>query len=223
MIYIEKGREPRSLTQYKSQPGANYDGYTQKDDVRIQLLNEQGYLCAYCMSRISIGKMKIEHWKAQKALDGTGPEHELDYRNMLGVCEGNKSNPLNAQTCDAHRGNTDLFVDPRNEEHIKQIEYRSDGTIYSKNERIDFDLNEKLNLNSDMAYIKASRKEAIKELQKYLKNAQSTGIWEPKLLNRIKNRYLEKKDGKYEPYVGALLFFVEKYLKKTAMQRGGNR
>ena len=46
---------------------------------------------------------------------------------------------------------------------------------------------------------------------------------ERKLLNRIKKRYLEKKDGKYEPYVGALLFFVEKYLKKTAMQRGGYR
>lgn len=61
MRYITKGREPSSLTQYKKQSGAYFDG-TNKEDIRQALLEEQGYLCAYCMCRISAENMKIEHW-----------------------------------------------------------------------------------------------------------------------------------------------------------------
>lgn len=51
MIYIQKGKEPASLTAYKKQAHAYYDGCN-KDDIRENLLREQGYLCAYCMRRI---------------------------------------------------------------------------------------------------------------------------------------------------------------------------
>ena len=46
MIYIKKGKEPDSLTKYKKQKFAYYDGYKEKDDVREMLLKEQGYLYA---------------------------------------------------------------------------------------------------------------------------------------------------------------------------------
>lgn len=78
MIYIRKGTEPRSLTEYRNQPGATYEGYREKDALRDALLEEQGYICAYCMRRISKEKMKIEHWKAQNAPDGIGQRHETD-------------------------------------------------------------------------------------------------------------------------------------------------
>ena len=215
MMYIRKGSEPRSLTEYKSKPGATYDGYREKDNVRVQLLEEQGFLCAYCMSRISLEKMKIEHWKAQKASDGAGTEYALDYRNMLGVCMGNAANPPAAQTCDTHRGNKELFVDPRNEDHIRQIEYQSDGVIFSRNERINFDLNETLNLNSDQAFVKAGRKEAIQRLNAYLAKKQPNGTWNVSLLNNVKRRFIEKNNGRYEPFVGALLYYIDRYLKKA--------
>ena len=165
MVLIKKGKEPRSLTEYRSQPNSTYEGFRQKDDVRKQLLEEQGYLCAYCMRRISLNSMKIEHWKAQNAEDGTGAEHALEYRNMLGVCLGNLSYPYAAQTCDTHRGNTELFVDPRTPEHIKRIEYDAHGRIYSKDERINRDLDQILNLNGQTTYLKEGRKEAIRTLQ----------------------------------------------------------
>ena len=57
MIYIQKGKEPASLTAYKKQAHAYYDGCN-KDDIRENLLREQGYLCAYCMRRIEKEKMK---------------------------------------------------------------------------------------------------------------------------------------------------------------------
>ena len=161
MIYIRKGTEPRSLTEYRNQPGATYEGYREKDALRDALLEEQGYICAYCMRRISKEKMKIEHWKAQNAPDGTGAKHALEYQNMLGVCLGNQSSPHDMQTCDTYRGNAELFVDPRKEAHTQQIAYRGDGTIYSEDSRIDFDLNQRLNLNCEGALLKQGRKEAM--------------------------------------------------------------
>lgn len=66
MIWIQKKEEPPSLTQYKKQPFAYYDGYKNKEELRQALLRDQGYLCAYCMRRIENNResMKIEHWKA---------------------------------------------------------------------------------------------------------------------------------------------------------------
>jgi len=37
MIYIKKGKEPASLTKYKKQKFAYYDGYKEKDDLRKML------------------------------------------------------------------------------------------------------------------------------------------------------------------------------------------
>ena len=45
MRYIKKGMEPRSLTKYKLQSNAYYDGCN-KADIRKRLLEDQGYLCA---------------------------------------------------------------------------------------------------------------------------------------------------------------------------------
>ena len=69
MRYIQKKSEPESLTKYKKQKGAYYDGYDRKDDVRESLLKEQGYLCGYCMKRLdSCEQVKIEHIMPQSKL-----------------------------------------------------------------------------------------------------------------------------------------------------------
>ena len=85
MIYIKKGKEPASLTAYKKQKYVYFDGYDKKDDIREQLLKDQGYLCAYCMRRIDIKHMKIEHWYPENLLTDL---ETLDYKNMMGCCEG---------------------------------------------------------------------------------------------------------------------------------------
>lgn len=68
MIFINKNEEPKSLTEYRNQPGAVWDGenFTPiKDQIRLSLLREQRFLCCYCMSRIDEDTMKIEHWHSQ--------------------------------------------------------------------------------------------------------------------------------------------------------------
>lgn len=213
MIHIRKGQEPQSLIAYRKTPGATYEGYRAKDDVRRALLRDQGYLCAYCMRRISIQEMKIEHWKAQKSSDGTGERYALDYRNMLGVCNGNQGAPHEMQTCDTYRGNADLYVDPREESHIQRIEYLTDGTIYSKDNRIDQDLNQRLNLNCSQSYLKEDRKKAIDTLHAFLRKEQDKGLWSAETLIKVRNRLEVLENGQKQVYLGAMLYFIDKYLK----------
>ena len=66
MFYINKDKEPKSLTEYKKSKNAYFDGFDKKDDIRQSLLDEQGYLCAYCMRRInSVDEVTIEHYYPQ--------------------------------------------------------------------------------------------------------------------------------------------------------------
>ena len=90
MKLIKKTKEPKSLTFYKRQSNANYEDLTPetKRDLKQFLLKEQGYICCYCMRRISIDKMRVEHWKPQSHPDLiTNPLLGLEYSNLLATCE----------------------------------------------------------------------------------------------------------------------------------------
>jgi len=144
MKYIEKkmNNEPRSLRTYRSTPGAAYDSCN-KTDIREALLNEQGYLCAYCMRRIKSKTTDIEHYLAQS----NDPKLKLNYRNMLGVCNVSEGMPSKEQHCDKSRGNQILSINPLGKGCENEIKYGSDGEIYSGNSSVNHDLNIKLNLN----------------------------------------------------------------------------
>jgi len=217
MIYIEKKPEPKSLTEYKLKPFANYDG-CDKESIRQSLFEEQGHLCAYCMCRIQdISKMTIEHYKPQhpKNTEEINRRDSLDYNNMLGVCLGNRGCEKKKQTCDAHRGNTPLTVNPFDQTSIEKIAYRTDGSIYSDDPAINTDLNETLNLNCELGYLIKSRKQAVDALKRYLLEKQPEGRWSNALLTKTKAEYSKlSADGAKPEYLGILLFFIEKYLRR---------
>ena len=64
MLYIEKGPAPEALTQEKRNGVKRYDELqtSTKDAIKMCLLTEQYHLCAYCMQRISLQDMSIEHY-----------------------------------------------------------------------------------------------------------------------------------------------------------------
>ena len=64
MRTITKGHEPSSLREHRK-AGGTYETYQQTDDARRALLEEQGYLCCFCMQRIALRRMKIAHWLSQ--------------------------------------------------------------------------------------------------------------------------------------------------------------
>lgn len=219
MRYIRKGQEPESLIQYRKEKNAYFDGYDKKDDVRQHLMRDQGFLCGYCMKRInSISDVKIEHIVTQSSL--TEDERKaLDYRIMVGVCYGNEGQGRKKKelTCDAHRGNDDIYVNPFDLSCIDQITYDSQGNITSSNEDIKDSLQNKLNLNYDgpNAYLVQNRKAALDECKNKLNKLKEEGFWTKRNLERILKRYEEKdEDGKYIPYSGIAIWYINKKLKK---------
>ena len=74
MIHIKKSSPPNKFQEFKQQnPQAHFDDMPPdiKAILRQSLLKEQGYLCAYCMSKIR-DKVKIEHYKPRDAQNEIG-------------------------------------------------------------------------------------------------------------------------------------------------------
>lgn len=210
MKLIKKGKEPKSLTIYKKQNNAYYDGCN-KLDIRKSLLDEQGYLCAYCMKRIDERNMTIEHYNAQSKISS---KEALNYNMMLAVCLGGRGETFCNQTCDAHKGNTKLTVNPLSESSINLIKYKQDGTIYSDDPDINNDLNNTLNLNCGQSNLKENRKSVLDALKRYLSKMQSNGTWKKQFLEKIKNKYETKNsNGKYEEYCGIVIYYLSNRIK----------
>lgn len=212
MLLINKGKEPNSLIEYKKQADACYENFRDKDDIRDALLRDQGYLCAYCMKRIDKSNMKIEHYKPQSKYG----DLDLDYRNMLGVCDRNSKVGDNKkeQICDTHKGNYEIVVNPLEQSSIDLIKYKNDGTIYSDDEVINKDLNETLNLNCDAVFLKSNRKEALDSLKKFISKKSPDKTCSNDLLIKIKRMYEAfDADGKRKPFSGIILYYLNKRIK----------
>lgn len=210
MISILKGNSPKSLQEAFSR-GGSYDDFRDKGDIRAALLIEQGYLCAYCMSRISERSMKIEHWVPQSI----APDLGLDYKNMLGVCKGNEGTSVSNLHCDSMKGNCSLKYNPAEvDDAMLQIEYRSDGTIRSNDTEFDIELNNKLNLN--VSFLKNNRKSALRGYQNAfeVKYKGKTVIDKKTLQKDFKKAGTRGIDGKFIPYNGIILYWLAKKLGK---------
>ena len=205
MIYIKKGNEPQSLMQYRlSTPNASYDGLGAAimDDIRTKLLSEQGSICAYCMSRVKMETISIEHYIAQNP-ERENNSSDLDYQNMLGVCPGNEGNPYKKQTCDRHKRNIPLTVNPSVKSTISTILYTSDGFITSTNSEINKDLNDTLNLNFNI--LVGNRKSALDTLKRELIKRKQANTW--KTMARQYISILDEAEEKV-PYCGILLWYL---------------
>ena len=203
MILIKKKSEPHSLTTYKKTINASFDNQPSKvkEDLRKSLLEEQGYICAYCMKRIEeSADIKIEHYEARNSTN------ELSYKNLLAVCKGNKGSSKERQTCDTKKGNRVLHINPQKVGDISTIFFTRNGEVKSTNLLFQKDLDEVLNLNDKFGNLISARKSALKALQKKITPMNKNQI--EKLYNKLKNA-----ERKIE-YVGILLWYLEKKLKK---------
>lgn len=216
MILIRKSREPSSLTQYRKQPYASYDGYKEKADLREALLRDQGYLCAYCMRRIENQResMKIEHWKAQSQL--TSEAEKLDFRIMLAVCDGCRGDQDRYTTCDEHRHNKELFVNPMDPSMMETIEYSRNGYIKSSDPRIDRDLNLILNLNCEQSKsrIVLNRKNVYSECVSRLAKRKPSGQWTTEFLQSVLEDLTKTTDGRLQPFIGVIKYVIVKHMRK---------
>lgn len=215
MKYIAKhiSNEPRSLKEHRSTPGATYNDCN-KEDIRLALLKEQGYLCAYCMQRIdeTLGKngmpvTRIEHYEAQKS--NAGEDLQMNYLNMLGVCSGDRGLSEDLLHCDKSRRNASLTIDPRQKDCEQHIHYSPNGRIYSNKVDVHNDLDKILNLNTP--YLKNGRKAAMNIANKNLK------AWkEGDIKQAIKKWEQLNKQGKYQEFCQAAIYYLQKKLRQLS-------
>ena len=222
MIYIEKLPEPQELLQCKREGIENYYDLRspERTAIKEQLYREQKGLCAYCMRRLKKESMQIEHYIPQHSEEGEyRSELSIDYHNMLGVCPGGKgptASRKNDLTCDQHRGNVSLTVDPLKRDSVEKIKYSTDGKIYSDDPDIDKDLDQTLNLNCVSARLKENRKAAMDKftaiiMKEHGKKPLSKNEW-----NKLKSHYYDgDKDGNRIEYAGIILYTIEKKLRSA--------
>lgn len=170
MIRYTKGSPPVVLTTIAAaRPRREWNdlGREDRDPIRAALVRDQGWLCAYCQSRIKpedsaagISQMKIEHWIPRNPDRDTSVEdtdHQFLWSNLLGVCPGvsaGRTTPADrhATHCDTSRGNATLFLHPvegRGPDPREHLQYSRDGEVTSsvQNDHVDKDI-EALNLNA---------------------------------------------------------------------------
>lgn len=178
-----------------------------KDPLKEVLIKEQFYLCAYCMERIRMENSSIEHHFPRHPKTPEGIDNSLDYHNLLAVCISSKTFPEKRKYCEARRGNTELRINPMQQDHIDTIYYDRTGRIHSTNGVFDKDINETLNLNCD--YLLRNRKAALSGTIKMM-NDNKSGNWSKNYISKVIT-YLESAEMK-TPYIGYILFHLRKRL-----------
>ncbi len=222
MRKIVKTTEPKSLTAYRStiptkelEKSNTYEDFKEKtkegckkrevDNIRVQLLEDQGYICCYCMDRIDCDSSKIEHFKPQTKYR----KYQIDYQNLFVACLGGEGQRPQKQHCDTKKGEEELH-------HIKlltaieqKISYQKSAKtiiIQSQDKEIDKELNSVLNLN--VSVLQKNRKHAYDSVIRHLKTRGYTVA----NIKKVIKFYQEKHEGKLEPYCEMIVYFLRKKL-----------
>lgn len=210
MYQIQKSTQPASLTTYKNEFQASYDNLPAhvKNDLKESLLREQGFVCAYCMTRIGPEKMRIEHWACQD----DNQDLELEYNNLLACCCGNEGKPKNTYTCDKKKENKAITYSPAKELHYinRRINYiHGSGKVTSNNTRFNTELNEVLNLNENR--LVRNRQYALKAIQEEL--AKKKSVRSKHYIKKLLDTVLElNSSGQRKPFFGFLADYLLKKL-----------
>lgn len=222
MVVIKKEATPRSLVEFQRKEGASYSNADfPRKDVCHALLREQGGLCAYCMARITESNIQIEHWVPQKCeyyedqyTQEECDELAIDYRNMLGVCSGGEGRAYKNTTCDEHRKNFWIKIDPHRQWMIDSLQYKRDGTILSTDRDIEYDISETLNLNEEI--LRANRQRAWQACMQVMQKQRRSGTWTKAMIGRQIARYEGRdEEGNRLPYAGIVLYWLKKYWEKA--------
>jgi uncharacterized protein (TIGR02646 family) len=241
MKLIQKQPEPNYLTNHRLKVNTIDDGIKIKTDYdsfckeiglgdiqpptgfRKHLLDEQGYLCAYCMRRIphkhiekDIEKddMKVEHRTSQTDKESIAKKFDITHANMFACCMGNEGMKEKFQTCDTRKKDATITINPTDKLHIDTIKYGLDGLITSTNPAFEVDINRTLNLNEKNLQ---KRREAIYQVvDKKTKDAYRT-LKDRKTKNEYLNReiesWLKTKDSKHKEYCMVAVVYLRSRIK----------
>lgn len=162
--------------------------------------------------------MRIEHCRPRHPQNEEKHDKKatLDFKWMLGVCYGNSLKkgvkPENT-TCDAHRGNTELSINPFDEKAVRKIKYRADGSIYSDDVKINNDVTETLNLNFQAISLPQTRKNVLlAEKRRIMEKCK--GKSQDAFMRELERTYASLvQERNLTPYCGIIISWLESKLK----------
>ncbi len=137
MRHIRKGGQPGELIQWDkaNREGPNYEyGQAQfpKSEVLDALLQEQGYLCAYTMRRVSADTAHVEHLKPQETCRKERSGEDVAYANMVACFPkngGDKSYGYGAPV-KADWWEPALFLSPLDPTCEQRLHFIKDGSVH---------------------------------------------------------------------------------------------
>ena len=205
------------LREYRSTQNATYED-SPKEALRQNLLQEQKFLCAYCMSRITEKTMSVEHWQCRSNY----PAQELSYQNLLAVCDGNEGQPPCKQHCDTRKGDKDLAFNPADPTHHARLKIRylwSTGKIESEDAAFCTELGgEKRGtegiLNLNLEKLKNNRRAVIRRVERTLQSLPSNAR-KAQIQPLLVRWNTADSQGMLPEYAGVAIYFLEKRLAKA--------
>lgn len=183
-----------------------YEGDFASDDkrrrrLRKDLIQEQGYICCYCLSRIhedGEDKAHTEHFWPKYYF----PQYSLDYVNLLASCEGDPE-PLYADYCGHRKDNwyDSHMVSPADSNMEGLFRYLPDGTIQAAEGKTETsaakEMIDHLGLNS--FHLIRNRLSALQGSEVYEDGYSQEDIRD------IINYYDHMDNGTYVPYCQAII------------------
>lgn len=222
MRYINnRNKEPQELSDYRDNtPGASYDGFRDKEIVRKSLIEEQGYICAYCMGKLDLHACTIEHYISQERHDKspyTEEEHKkqsLLYSNMSAVCINS------SEHCDKKRGNIPLHIlNPHKPDCEQLITYNTKGEIIAAGRETEKVKQDICTLGLNCKRLINSRNAAWDEVWGRFKKQYDKKRWTQKLLLEYAQFYKNKKQRKggglkFHAYCNFIVWYFEFFASK---------
>lgn len=210
MRKIDKNPEPKEWIEYRLTPGVDYKA---TPELRKSLLEEQGYICAYCMRRIPVTDTnsketsRIDHLLCR----GKHDDKKLNYTNMAICCPGTINDKFH---CDKSKKENDITFDLYSDHFPTTLSYQSkDARISSSDIEYDRQINELLNLNNTL--LMANRHATIKGVICYLNNK---GWTVPNISRMIQFWNNKDTEGKFQEYSGMIVWFLKKKLRQHGHQ-----
>lgn len=175
-----------------------------KVKVQETLIEEQGYVCAYCNRRIHKGapedddQLRIDHIKPK----GVYPTQTFDYYNLVGCCYGDdRTPPPNQKHCDASKGSLEIPWElfPTNSSCESILMFTSTGEVISSDSTVEHAVNTILNLNCN---------KLIKLRKERLEPLLEDDIQPDEAKKLIEYYQKMDSDGKLKPFCGAIIGYL---------------
>ena len=133
MKRIRKSVEPREFTEWKStdrmahRPNWNRLRAPLKTVIHESLMNEQGFICCYCESRVVVDDSHVEHFRPKEQYS----DLQLEYRNLLCSClrERSSGEPIH---CGHRKGiwfDEEALVSPLQQDCETRFMFTANGEI----------------------------------------------------------------------------------------------